>query len=68
MSRPVLLAYKPHGEGWRERTFTSEREAWAFVLTLDADVEARFIDTTAHEGYAHALSLIAKLQPNGGTA
>jgi hypothetical protein len=62
--RRALLAIKQPGHGWRERSFKSEREAWAFIVTLDADVEVRFIDTTS-QGYGHALDLLAKLRPEG---
>jgi hypothetical protein len=53
----TLLAYKQPDHGWRERSFKSERECWAFVVTLDADVELRWIDTPS-EGYGHALHLL----------
>jgi hypothetical protein len=52
-----LLAYKQPGQGWRERRFKGEREAWAFVVTLDADVEVRWLDSPS-EGYSHALHLL----------
>jgi hypothetical protein len=57
VTKRVLLAYKQPGHGWRERRFKTERDAWAFIVTLDADVEVRWLDTPG-EGYAHALHLL----------
>ena len=57
MIKRVLLAYKQPELGWRERRFKSEREAWAFIATLDADVDVRWLDTPS-EGYGHALHLL----------
>ena len=57
MIKRTLLAYKQPNHGWRERSFKSEREGWAFILTLDADVDVRWLDTPS-EGYAHALYLL----------
>jgi hypothetical protein len=60
----VLLAYKKPEQGWRERSFKSERECWAFIVTLDADVDVRWLDTPS-EGYGHALHLLRLAE--GGT-
>ena len=57
MIKRVLLAYKRPEHGWRERSFKSECECWAFVVTLDADVDVRWLDTPS-EGYGHALHLL----------
>ena len=57
MIKRTLLAYKQPDHSWRERSFKSERECWAFIVTLDADVELRWIDTPS-EGYGHALHLL----------
>jgi hypothetical protein len=64
VSKCVLLAYKRPEHGWRERRFKNEREAWAFIVTLDADVELRWLDTPS-EGYGHALHLLRLAE--GGT-